>query len=40
MYANEMTILSVCLPQLVDFYEIQCGGHAIEGDLNTILLML
>jgi hypothetical protein len=23
--------------QLVDFYEIQYGGHAIEGDLDAVL---
>jgi hypothetical protein len=25
------------LNQLVDFYEIQQGGHAIEGNLETVL---
>jgi hypothetical protein len=25
------------LNQLVDFYEIQYGGHAIEGDLDAVL---
>jgi hypothetical protein len=25
------------LNQLVDFYEIQQGGHAIEGDLDAVL---
>jgi hypothetical protein len=25
------------LNQLVDFYEIQEGGHAIEGDLDVII---
>jgi hypothetical protein len=26
------------LNQLVDLYEIQHGGHAIEGDLNAIIV--
>jgi hypothetical protein len=25
------------LNQLIDFYEIQYGGHAIEGDLDAVL---
>jgi hypothetical protein len=25
------------LEQLVDFYKIQQGGHAIEGNFNTII---
>jgi hypothetical protein len=25
------------LNQFVDFYEIQWGGHAIEGDLDAVL---
>jgi hypothetical protein len=35
--------LCVCLSpytllnQLVDFYKIKYGGHAIEGDLETIV---
>jgi hypothetical protein len=40
-------MLSVCLTapyellkQLVDFYEIQYGGHVIEADLDAIILML
>jgi hypothetical protein len=40
--------LSVCvcpppqqlLNQLVDFYEIQLGGHAIEGDFDAVLTNL
>jgi hypothetical protein len=43
MKAYEITILSVSvsppyqlLNQLVYFYEIQHGSHAIEGDLDTI----
>jgi hypothetical protein len=38
-----MTILSLCLSpyqlvnQLVDFYEIQYWGHAIEGNLEAII---
>jgi hypothetical protein len=45
MQPNEITTLSVsvCPPshqllnQLVGFYEIQKGGHAIEGDLDAII---
>jgi hypothetical protein len=37
--------VSVCPPhqllnQLVDFYETLKGGHAIEFDLDAIILML
>jgi hypothetical protein len=27
---------TVTFDQLVDFYEIQQGGHAIEGNLDTL----
>jgi hypothetical protein len=43
IYANEITSLcftpNQLLNQLVDFYKIQYGCHAIEGDLDYLVLM-
>jgi hypothetical protein len=34
LYVNHKQILN----QLVDFYEIRHGGHAVEGDIDAVLL--
>jgi hypothetical protein len=35
-----MSPTNIFFEKLVDFHEIQQGGHAIKGDLDTIILIL